>query len=75
VPEKKEKSTKPKEPERDKTFGCPDWVEDNVLPLEERGAKLWRSLCATHGGDKVGLKFNWEKFAPDVKNWDELPVE
>lgn len=64
---------KEKKPQ-DKTFGCPDWVEDNVIPLGERGAKLWRYLVTTFrvggpGEDMNGLRKDWLKFSPHIKNW------
>lgn len=67
---RKGKSSKP----RDKTFGCPDWVEDNVIPMGNRAAKCWRGLVATH---KIGTPFenpnnlrkDWEKVSPHIKNW------
>ena len=60
----------PKRP-RDKTFGCPDWIEDVVIPLGERGALLWRQLSTTWVGpeNESQLRKEWEKFSPHVKDW------
>lgn len=51
---------------RDNTFGCPDWVEDNVIPLGERGAILWRHLRSTWKSKERMVKKEWEKFSPDI---------
>ena len=50
-------------------FGSPDWIEQNVVPLGERGAKLWRHLQGTFGGDPGKLQQQWERYAKDAPNW------
>lgn len=54
-------------------FGDPDWIDKHVIPLGERGAKLWRSLTATHKDDSGELRKDWDKFSKHVKTWGKLP--
>lgn len=65
----------PKKPPKVMKFGDPDWIEKHVIPLGERGAKLWRSLNATHKDNRSNLRRDWEKFSKDVESWEELPRE
>jgi len=54
-----------------KVFGCPEWVEKEVLSRGDRGAQLWRSLSATwgkSGNDRERLlKSEWDKFSKDIE--------
>lgn len=65
---------KPKgKPDSVMKFGDPDWIDKHVIPLGERGAKLWRSLKATHKDNEAEFRRDWDKFSKHAKTWDELP--
>lgn len=69
VPRKKTKEELAEYDRRSKVFGLPEWVEVTVLPMGERGAKLWRQLQALWKDDWRRMKKDWDKISPDVKNW------
>lgn len=56
-------------------FGSPDWIDENVIPLGERGAKLWRSLSATHKDNPAELKRDWAKFSKDIERLSKAAEE